>query len=69
MNHKYIPKWNPQYIDQLREHMNGPEGKSFSSFSGKIRVSQKQLYIWYHSIPEFRRVKDQCQQPRVKLYA
>lgn len=65
---KFSPKWNPQYVEKLREHMQGPEGRSFISFSGAIGVSQKQLYVWYREIPEFRAVKDKHQQPRVKLY-
>lgn len=63
-----MKKWNPLYIPLLREHMAGPNGRSFTSFSGKIGVSQKQLYVWYREHPEFRRVKDEHQQKPVKVY-
>ena len=56
------PKWNPLYTDLLRIHLK--EGSSFTSFSGRIRVSQKTIYEWARVNPEFKKVKDECQPPK-----
>lgn len=61
-------KYHPHFVQLLREHMAGPNGRSFTSFSGKIGVSQKQLYVWYREYPEFRAVKDEHQQKPTKVY-
>lgn len=64
---KFSPKWNPEYVEKLREHLS--EGRSFMSFSGKIHVNPETIYCWAKTYPEFREVKLQYAKPRAKLYA
>lgn len=68
MKNKFAPKWHPDYVEKLRDHLIS--GGRFTAFARVIKVDEATLYAWCREIPQFRKIKMEYEiRTRAKLYA